>query len=151
MSEDLKQIVNWLLSKQSMSPKKLQKMLYYAQAWTVTLTNEQEDTEKNKLFNENFQAWVHGPVIPEVYHEYKEYGYSNIPQISNSPKLEEDVQNILEQIIEVYGGYNGNELENLTHQEEPWLNARNDFSPLELCQEVITVDDMFEYYIKQAN
>lgn len=50
MSNELKKIVEWFLSQQSMSPKKLQKMLYYAQAWCVTLSNEtSEEIEINYL------------------------------------------------------------------------------------------------------
>ncbi|AVQ35812.1 Panacea domain-containing protein [Staphylococcus kloosii] len=150
MSEELKEIINWFLSKTSMSPKKLQKLLYYAQSWTITLENEKSDDIKNKLFNENFEAWVHGPVIPTVYHEYKKYGYSNIPKIDENIQFDEDKENILQQVFEVYGGYNGNELENITHQEEPWQKARTGFSSLEICQNIISEKDMFEYYMKQA-
>lgn len=150
MSEELKEIINWFLSKTSMSPKKLQKLLYYAQSWTITLENEKSDDIKNKLFNENFEAWVHGPVIPTVYHEYKAYGYSNIPKLNENIQFDEDKENILQQVFEVYGGYNGNELENITHQEEPWQKARKGFSSLEICQNVISEKDMFEYYVRQA-
>lgn len=150
MSDELKQIINWFLSKKSMSPKKLQKMLYYAQSWTITLENEKADDIKNKLFKENFEAWVHGPVIPSVYHEYKKYGYTNIPQIEDTIEFDEDIENILLQVFDVYGGYNGNELENITHQEEPWQKARKGFSSLELCQNVISEKEMFKYYMKQA-
>lgn len=150
MSEDLKKIVEWFLSKKPMSPKKLQKLLYYAQAWTVTLTNEKDEKNKNRLFNERFEAWVHGPVIPEVYQKYKKHGYSNILFEGETPELDEEITDILEQVMEVYGNYNGNELENITHQESPWINARKGFSPLEICNKEISVDDMFDYYIKQA-
>ena len=92
-----------------MSPK-ITKMLYYAQSWTITLENENA-RNKNRLFRENFEAWVHGPVIPVVYHEYKHFGYSNIPQINENIEFDEDIENILEQVFEVYGGYNGNELD----------------------------------------
>ena len=46
---------------------KLQKLLYYAQAWHLAIYD-------TRLFPERFQAWVHGPVIPEIYHRYKEFG-----------------------------------------------------------------------------
>ena len=150
MSDELQKVIKWFLSKKEMSPKKLQKMLYYAQSWTITLENENASNIKNRLFRENFEAWVHGPVIPVVYHEYKHFGYSNIPQINENIEFDEDIENILEQVFEVYGGYNGNELENITHQEEPWQKARAGFSSLVLCQNVISEKDMFEYYVKQA-
>lgn len=150
MSDELQRTIQWFLSKKPMSPKKLQKMLYYAQSWTITLENENANDIKNRLFKENFEAWVHGPVIPSVYQEYKQYGYTNIPQINKNVEFDEDIENVLQQVLEVYGDYNGNELENITHQEEPWQNAREGFSSLELCQNVISEKDMFEYYLKQA-
>ncbi|EGE9348465.1 hypothetical protein IBL91_003145, partial [Listeria monocytogenes] len=56
------QVADWFLCRKAMTPKKLQKMLYYAYAWTLTLTNDNPDDLKNKLFPEKFEAWVHGPV-----------------------------------------------------------------------------------------
>ncbi|EJG1250637.1 SocA family protein [Staphylococcus pseudintermedius] len=150
MSDELKKVIRWFLSKKAMSPKKLQKLLYYAQSWAITLENEKSDDIKIRLFDEKFEAWVHGPVIPIVYRQYKEYGYSNIPQTSEIVEFDEDIENVLQQVLEVYGDYNGNELENLTHQEKPWQNAREGFSRLELCQIEISEKDMFEYYMKQA-
>ncbi|EGT1937145.1 DUF4065 domain-containing protein, partial [Listeria monocytogenes] len=92
-----KDLANWFLAKESMTPKKLQKMLYYAYAWTLTLTNEKEDDLSNKLFPEKFEAWVHGPVIPEIYHEYKRYGYTNIPKQENTIDLDnKDIESILD-------------------------------------------------------
>lgn len=151
MSEDLKEVINWFLSKQSMSPKKLQKMLYYAQAWCVTLNNENKEKIEHKLFSDKFEAWVHGPVIPKVYQEYKEFGYKDIPKTNDNVELSEDIEDILEQVLQVYGDYNGNQLENISHQEDPWRNARGSYSPLEICDEIITEESMFNYYIKQAN
>ncbi|EGQ3164177.1 DUF4065 domain-containing protein, partial [Staphylococcus pseudintermedius] len=71
-------------------------------------------------------------------------------QTSEIVEFDEDIENVLQQVLEVYGDYNGNELENLTHQEKPWQNAREGFSSLELCQIEISEKDMFEYYMKQA-
>ncbi|EGP9509524.1 SocA family protein, partial [Listeria monocytogenes] len=139
-----KDLANWFLAKESMTPKKLQKMLYYAYAWTLTLTNEKEDDLSNKLFPEKFEAWVHGPVIPEIYHEYKRYGYTNIPKQENTIDLDnKDIESILDQVMLVYGKFDGNELESITHQEEPWNSARIGCGPLDTCNNVI--DDVIMY------
>ena len=50
---------------------KLQKLVYYAQAWYLAISDE-------ALFEEDFEAWVHGPVIPELYQEYKSFGWRPI-------------------------------------------------------------------------
>lgn len=147
---ELDDVVQWFLSKGSMSPKKLQKLLYYAYSWTLTLTNESIDDLRNKLFEENFEAWVHGPVIPEVYQRFKHYGYADIvlDEVHNV-KFDEDIENILNQVWDVYGGYSGNELESITHQEKPWLIARNGLPVLEPSRNKISDVDIFSYYLKE--
>lgn len=140
-------VISWFLSKDSMSPKKLQKLLYYAYAWTLTLENEEVESLENKLFDERIEAWVHGPVIPKVYNKYRDYGYNNISQIDNdSSVFPEDIESILNQIWEVYGGFSGDELESLTHQESPWKNARKGYKPLDRCNEIIKDEDIFTCY-----
>lgn len=149
MSDELNKVIRWFLSKQEMSPKKLQKMLYYAQAWTVTLLNDSNEEIKNYLFDDKFEAWVHGPVIPSVYQEYKSYGYEKIPMVNEEFKFTQEIEDVLNQVLDVYGHYNGNELENITHQEKPWASARKDYHPLEICNNVITKKSMYDYYINQ--
>ena len=73
-------VANFYLSKQSMSPKKLQKILYYAYAWTLALLNDDEEHLNNRLFDSKFEAWVHGPVNREIYNRFNpaKYLYSEI-------------------------------------------------------------------------
>src|SRR3989344_5357496 len=73
---DAKQIAEYFVwkSQQENKPvtnKKLQKLLYYAQAWNLTLN-------KGKLFQQNIEAWVHGPAVRDVYLEYKSFGFEPI-------------------------------------------------------------------------
>src|SRR5699024_7071293 len=118
-------VIDWFLSRDSMSPKKLQKLLYYAYSWTLTLENEEADSLNNKLFDEKFEAWVHGPVIPKIYRKYSHLGYNNIEKNEEEvPVFQDDIESILNQVWDVYGNYTGDELESITHQESPWLNAR---------------------------
>lgn len=147
---NVKDVISWFLSIDSMSPKKLQKLLYYAYAWTLTIQNEEVSSLNIKLFDEKFEAWVHGPVIPNVYHEFKEHGYSDIPQTDDIIHFDKDVEDILNQVWEAYGEFTGNQLESITHQEKPWINARGDCSPLERCKNDILDSDVFEYYIQEV-
>lgn len=89
-------IADWFLGKDSMSPKKLQKLVYYAYAWVLTLMNENEDDLDVKLFDSRLEAWIHGPLFPELYHKYK--GESIIPQKSSVPRFDEDMEDIMEQV-----------------------------------------------------
>lgn len=144
---EIEQVTNWLLSHQSMTPKKLQKMLYYCYSWGLVFFNEDGSNIENKLFDAKFEAWVHGPVIADIYHEYKEYGFNEIKQVDNPElTLTEDVEDLLNQVFEAYSQYNGNELEALTHAERPWIEARGDASPLEPSHSILNDKTIYEFY-----
>lgn len=148
MAYEAKDVAEWFLSKEAMSPKKIQKMIYYAYSWFLTFYNETEDNLRNRLFNDKIEAWVHGPVIPSIYHAYKDRGYTDIDKINQDldSKFDKETLDVLNQVYEVYGGYNGNELESITHQESPWINAREGLDVLDSSNEVISDSDIFECY-----
>lgn len=118
---------------------KLQKLLYYAQAWRLALT----DTE---LFAEDFRAWVHGPVLLSQYHRFKKHRWAPIDDNLTKPELPEDVKAHLREIIEVFGSHPAVALELMTHREKPWLEARGDLPPEEPCSNTISKQTMKEYY-----
>ena len=64
-------VADWFLSKSIMTHKKLQKLCYYAQAWSLALNDY-------KLVNTDFQAWIHGPVSYPLYEKFKKFGYEPI-------------------------------------------------------------------------
>ncbi len=136
-----------------MSPKKLQKLLYYAYAWTLAILNDNVDDLHNRLFNNTIEAWVHGAVIPDIYEKFKCYGWSNIPKIDNfdSSIFNEDEMDILNQVWDVYGHYSGNQLEEICHKEKPWIEARNGLPPYASSHQVISDKTMFIYYNEQAD
>lgn len=142
-------VANWFLSKEPMSPKKLQKMVYYAYSWSLTLFNESISSIEYRLFTDSSpEAWVHGPVFPDLYHEYKKYGASDIPKNDRecSEKFSSDEIDALTQVWEVYGEFSANQLEQFTHQESPWKNARMNCEPYEVCTNVISDKDIFQCY-----
>lgn len=100
------------------SNKKLQKLVYYAQAWSLALIGK-------PLFSEKFEAWIHGPAIPSLYRKFKQFGFK--PVESQKPNFNPSTlphTDILDEVWRVYGKYDANYLEILTHQEEPWITAR---------------------------
>ena len=141
-------IADWFLGKDSMSPKKLQKLVYYAYSWVLTLMNENEDELYVKLFDSRLEAWIHGPLFPELYHKYK--GESVISQKSSVSRFDEDIEDILEQVWDVYGMYTGNQLESITHKESPWIEARENCSPVDICTNEITDRSIYHYYIERV-
>ncbi|HHK0195253.1 TPA: Panacea domain-containing protein, partial [Streptococcus pyogenes] len=124
------------------------------QAWHLALTAENSsDDELNsaKLFNSNFEAWVHGPVIPEVYDMFKAnrgsvIKESGITGVIPSNILNQDELANIDDVISTYGIFNGSELESLSHNEDPWKEARIGLEPLESSQKVISYKTMYEYY-----
>ena len=128
---------------EAISNLKLQKLVYYAQAWFVANYGK-------PLFKGDFQAWVHGPVLPELYHAYKQQGSSPIPVSKTleevEANLDSNVVEYLREVARVYMPSGAYELELMTHQETPWLEARGGIEPDEKCENVIPLDAMKEYY-----
>ncbi|AGL90905.1 Panacea domain-containing protein [Candidatus Phytoplasma australiense] len=101
---------------------KLHKMIYYAYAKYLMKHNSLPN------FKDSFRAWVYGPVLPELYNEFKEFTYLPINKLSpkgNSTKINSTLKKNIDFIIELYGAKTGNELADLTHQELPWELSYN--------------------------
>lgn len=132
---------------QSITHLKLQKLIYYCQAWSLVFY-------ERRLFQENIEAWVHGPVVPSVYHFYKRYGYSDISVNSRDAGesyLDKQAIEVIDIVCNVYGRFTPKYLEHLTHSEFPWKNARNGLIPSKKSNRVISSLDMREYYSKFAS
>lgn len=136
-------VAKFFLSKSSMTNKKIQKLCYYAQGWYSAFYKDE------KLFDEKIEAWVHGPVCPELYKEYADYGFNEIPKIDEDIYMQEKEKNILEQIWDIYGKYGGDQLEILTHREEPWINARQGLDRRQPSNQEILPETMGSYYRKR--
>lgn len=141
MAYDILDIAQWFLSKESMTPKKLQKLTYYAEAWSNALF------ERHLISDDNFEAWVHGPVSPKLYKEYKGYKWQEIPEKEdNSSVFKDEDLDLLESVWVTYGHNSANDLEALTHTESPWINARIGLNEDESSNNIISTEDMKDYY-----
>lgn len=118
---------------------KLQKLVYYAQAWHLALHDA-------PLFEDEFEAWVHGPVVPVLYQEYKQFKWKPIIEEATEPEFTEDVKAFLDEVAEVYFACDAYELEQMTHQEDPWLIARGGLPQDAPCNAIISKELMQEYY-----
>jgi uncharacterized phage-associated protein len=136
-------VANAFLSFKSLTNLQIQKLCYYAQSWYYTLNDE-------PLFPEHFEAWIHGPVCPELYHRYKLYGGLSIPrnEMPGNIKSDKYLHDFIENIFEEYGSLSGKDLELLTHNEDPWKIARGDLNSWEPSYKEISLDSMKEYYLK---
>ncbi|HLP89844.1 MAG TPA: type II toxin-antitoxin system antitoxin SocA domain-containing protein [Nostocaceae cyanobacterium] len=98
---------------------KLQKLLYYAQGFHLAMYDE-------PLFPETIEAWMYGPVIPEVFHVYQKYGNGAIPipDDIDFAKYDQQTTDLLNDIYNIYGQFSAWKLLNLVQKEEPWIKAR---------------------------
>ena len=122
--------------------KKLQKLLYYAQAWSLVFNGK-------KIFDAPIEAWVHGPAVQEVYSAYKEFGFGNITSPVNEKDLDvlaPEEKKVLEDVWKAYGKFDADYLEILTHNETPWQKARSGIAADESCSNEISTESMKVYY-----
>ena len=125
---------------------KLQKLVYYAQAWHLAFYNR-------RLFDDAFEAWVHGPVCRALYNRFRDEKslYSPVVEADvrrgfNPDNLPGEVRAHLEEILEAYAHFSGAQLESLTHSEDPWVEARRGFGPADRCSNEIDDQVMRDYY-----
>lgn len=140
------EIASWFLHRidrevgDAITPLKLQKLLYYAHAWSLALLDK-------PLFKEEFQAWTYGPVLRSIYKEHEEHRYEIIPAPDFKPILDPEVEALLEDIHRIYGAMYASDLTRLTHREEPWKQARGVLPPDAYSQETIPNHTIKEFYM----
>jgi uncharacterized phage-associated protein len=120
---------------------KLQKLVYYAQAWSLVWDEE-------PLFNEPIEAWINGPVVPALYEIHKgmyKVDVQNIPG-GDSSLLSKNQKDTINRVLNYYGDKNPQWLIDLTHLEDPWKNARNGQPQDARGNQVISLESMSEYY-----
>lgn len=131
---------------ESLNVIKLQKLVYYAQAWHLAF-------EGRPLFEGRFQAWVHGPVSRELYDRFKDtktlyspVGYGDVRPGFSLNDLDSAERSHIDAVLEVYGQFSGSQLEDMTHREEPWVRARGGRRPTQRCDELLDEELMRSYY-----
>ncbi len=152
LSKELSDIAEYFiyLSKKDNKPitnLKLQKLVYYAQAWHLVFYNK-------KLYDDPIEAWIHGPAIKNLYRKYKCFGFKTIKTSlgeSAMKDLPKDIKLHLDDIWAAYGGYDARYLEMLTHYEEPWQEARMGLDIDESSSIEISTDTMKKYYTNRMN
>lgn len=118
---------------------KLQKLVYYSQAWHLVWEGE-------PLFNSRLEAWANGPVCRELYARHRgRYTVSEWPSGDPDRLTPEELETI-ESVVRTYGRLSGRQLSHLTHQESPWIDARGNLPPGARGDAVIPLEAMEEYY-----
>lgn len=135
--------VQYLLVKcVEITPLALQKLLYYSQAFSMTISEK-------AIFEEDCEAWVHGPVYRDIYEKYKSFGYNPIEKEFVNQKFEqlsEEEKELLDSIVNNFGCYSGKVLEEMTHYELPWKNIRRGLGKDDSSNRVIPKDVIKGYF-----
>ena len=134
-------VIEYLLNKcEDITPLALQKSLYYIQGFYYAFYDK-------FLFVEDCQAWVHGPVYPDIYLKYKNYKFNPINNIKiNNITFSPSEIAILENIVKNICCYSGKTLEYFTHSEFPWLSARESLDEIESSNQIISKESIGAYF-----
>ena len=122
-----------------MSAMKLQKLVYYAQAWHLVWSDE-------PLFADRIEAWANGPVVPVLYEKHRGQFTVGSGLFGGKCDLTDDEQDTIERVLTAYGSKSSQWLSNLTHMEAPWQDAREGLIDGERGNREITLASMGEYY-----
>ena len=151
-------ILRLLQNGNSITPLKLQKVLYYLQAWFLVYFKEE------RLFEEQPEAWVNGPVYRNIYEEYRDKGmYSQLTladagvadvdevqkvlgDLHQSMNLSDEKWALIEQVLTHYGSMSQDRLVFLTHSQLPWNEARRGVPPFAYSDQKISFKSMYDYY-----
>ena len=117
---------------------KLQKLVYYSQAWSLVWDDA-------PLFKEDIEAWANGPVVPDLYQQHRlQY---EVRTVDGEPSHLSEVQReTVDAVVGFYGDKTSQWLSDLTHQEDPWRLARKDIPVGLPANEKIPLALMAEYY-----
>ncbi|MEZ5357460.1 MAG: DUF4065 domain-containing protein [Candidatus Zixiibacteriota bacterium] len=96
---------------------KMQKLLYYAQAWHLVNFGK-------RLFFDPIEAWEFGPVVSNVYHSFKKHGYDSLPIPKSVSNIEERLKKgqlkYLKELFLIFNDFSATALVSMTHSESPW-------------------------------
>jgi uncharacterized phage-associated protein len=118
---------------------KLQKLVYYCQAWSLVW-------DEKPLFKEKILAWANGPVVKELYNSHKGLFYVKELPKGHPENLSTNQEDTIDHVLAAYGHKTAQWLSDLTHLEEPWITARKGLKRGERGNAEILLATMHEYY-----
>jgi uncharacterized phage-associated protein len=118
---------------------KLQKLVYYCQAWSLVW-------DEKPLFKEKILAWANGPVVKELYNQHKGMFYVKTMPKGHPKNLSPNQKDTIDHVLKAYGDKTAQWLSDLTHMEQPWIEARKGLKPGERGEVEIRLASIHEYY-----
>lgn len=135
-----KDVAAYIMSKcKPMTAMKLQKLVYYSQAWSLVW-------DEKPLFTEEIEAWANGPIVPDLYQLHKGMFELSSWSYGSVDKLGKKEIETIDAVLKFYGDKTGQYLSELTHNESPWKLARTGLIAGQRSNVVITHSAMHEYY-----
>jgi uncharacterized phage-associated protein len=136
---DAKDVAAYILGRVgTVSAMKLQKLVYYSQAWALAWTDR-------PLFPNRIEAWANGPVVRDLYSTHRgEFEISSVP--GDETALDQQARAVVDSVIEAYGRQSPQALSDQSHSEAPWLEARRGAPPGARCENEISQRAMRAYY-----
>lgn len=122
------------------TPMKLQKLIYFVYREYLKKTNR-------PLFNERFETWKFGPVIPSVYSKFKnngsnairEYAYEKGENFYVTVKEESSpvFKSVIDDVWNIYKNFDGIVLSSITHADgSAWRKAYESHNPYLLDEDI---------------
>ena len=149
VSDKMLRVIAYVFEKlEEVTPLMLQKLLYFIQGESYVLNGK-------PMFCENCQAWIHGPVYPEVYYMFSDFKYNPIEDArfaifeGAEDELTKEEQKVVDLVVNTFGEYGGKVLERITHEETPWKFARKGYADNIPSHETITMESIENYYTEK--
>lgn len=146
VSEKMCRAIAYVFEKlEEVTPLMLQKLLYFIQGIHSALYGK-------SIFTEDCRAWVHGPVYPEVYDLFRDFKYNPIDDArfalirGMEDILSENEKKAIDLVVNTFGLYGGKALERITHNEDPWKDARMGYGNNIPSSKIIPKDRILKYY-----
>ena len=140
-------VANYILTKcGTMTTMKLQKLVYYCQAWSLAWDDK-------PLFSEDFEAWANCPVCKKLYNIHRgkfEIGKDDLKRYVKDMDFTDEEKETMDIVIDDYADKAPFWLSELTHSERPWKEARGNTPLGAPCSQIITKESMQNYYNELA-
>lgn len=127
-----------------MTTMKLQKLVYYCQAWSLVW-------DDCPLFSARIEAWANGPIIPELYRLHRGKYFVSSWAEGNTENFSVEQKKTINAVLKYYGDKDAWWLSVLTHSEQPWKEARKKMHPDERGNNPIDLGLMKSYYLSLIN
>ena len=136
----VRDVAAYILQKHGpMTTWKLQKLVYYSQAWSLVWDDDE-------LFPEEIEAWANGPVVRDLYNAHRRSFRVGSVRRGDPDALSKDQRETVDAVLKYYGDKSPQWLSDLTHTEDPWRLARANVDDGERGDTIIRKESLAEYY-----